>query len=108
MEKFVVARLFIHAPFIQEFHRAIEQLTVLSREEPGCLEYGWYADPLVAGTFAIIERYRDQESLQYHFSRPYLQHFADKVNAWSAKELQVHFLSTVPGMPADQHFRDGI
>lgn len=101
MEKFVVARLFICPPFIQEFHRAIEQLTVLSREEPGCLEYNWYADPSEAGTFAVVEHYRDQESLQYHFSRPYLQHFVDKVNTWSAKQLQVHFLSAAPAVPVD-------
>jgi quinol monooxygenase YgiN len=99
MEKFVVARIFIQSSFVQEFHRQMEELTMLSRKEPGCLEYRWYAESSEEGAFTVIERYRDQEDLKYHFSRPYLQDFVDKVNAWRSQELQVHFLSAASGAP---------
>ncbi len=99
MERFVVARLFIQHAFLQEFRQQIEQLTTLSRQEPGCLEYHWYADISEKGTFTVIERYRDQEGLKEHFSRPYLQDFINWVNAWSSKNLEVHFLSAEPVAP---------
>lgn len=99
MEKFVIARLFIRPAFVQAFHRQIEELTTLTLQEPGCLAYNWYRDPSAEGTFIIIEHYRDQDGLKYHFSQPYLQAFVGKVNEWKAKELQVHFLSPEPNAP---------
>jgi quinol monooxygenase YgiN len=96
MEKFVVARLFIHSTYVEKFLRQLEELAILSRKEPGCLEYDWYANPSEEGAFTVLEHYRDRESLKYHFSQPYLQDFVDKVKAWGSKELQVHFLSAEP------------
>lgn len=96
MEKFVIARLFIQPALVQEFQRQIKHLTTLSRQEPGCLEYDWYVDPSEEGAFTVIEHYRDQKDLEYHFSRPELKEFVDKVNAWKSKELQLHFLSAEP------------
>jgi quinol monooxygenase YgiN len=47
-----------------------------SREEEGCIRYGFFAaveDPL---SFVAVEEWADREALDRHFATPHLQEFA--------------------------------
>ncbi len=46
-----------------------------TRREDGCLEYRFYEDTEQPGKFVFVERWRDQEVLDSHFSSPHLKTF---------------------------------
>ncbi|MBC9928932.1 putative quinol monooxygenase [Chitinophaga qingshengii] len=96
MEKFVIAKLFIKTSATADFHHALEALAVVTRKEPGCISYTWYAEPLEAGVFMLIEHYRDKAGLQHHFRQTYLADFIKKMDTWKIKDPEVHFLSAEP------------
>lgn len=96
MEKFVVAKLFIKREATADFHQALEALAIVTRKEPGCISYTYYAEPFEAGAFTLIERYRSKAGLQYHFRQAYLADFIKKMDAWKTKDPEVHFLSAEP------------
>ena len=53
-----------------------ERMQDASRQEEGCLRYGFFAaveDPL---TFVAVEEWADREALDRHFATPHLQEFA--------------------------------
>jgi quinol monooxygenase YgiN len=96
MEKFVIAKLFIQPAAVDEFRQALEKLAIQTRKEPGCLDYTYYPEPGQPGVFTLIEHYRDQAGLKFHFQQPYLAEFVRKVAGWKSKDLQVYFLSSEP------------
>jgi quinol monooxygenase YgiN len=96
MEKFVIAKLFIQPARVDEFLRKLEVLAVLTKKEPGCLGYTYYPEPAQAGTFTVVEHYRDQASIRYHFEQPYLKEFIQKIEGWKSKDLKVYFLTVDP------------
>lgn len=96
MEKFVIAKLFIRPESTDGFRRALEELAVLTRKEPGCIDYTYYPEPAEKGAFTLIEHYRDQAGLRYHFQQAYLAEFVKKMEGWKSKDLKVYFLSVEP------------
>ncbi|RBL91158.1 putative quinol monooxygenase [Chitinophaga flava] len=96
MEKFVIAKLFIRPEFTDEFNKALEELAVLTRKEPGCIEYTYYPEPAEKGAFTLIEHYQDQPGVHYHFQQAYLAAFVKKLEGWKSKDLKVYFLSVEP------------
>lgn len=95
-EKFVIAKLYIRPASVNEFRQMLEALAVQTRKEPGCIEYTWYPEPGEAGAFMLIEHYRNQAGLQYHFRQPYLSEFVKKMEGWKSKDWIVYFLSSEP------------
>ncbi|TWF35348.1 antibiotic biosynthesis monooxygenase [Chitinophaga polysaccharea] len=81
---------------MDEFRQMLEALAVQTRKEPGCIDYTWYPEPGEAGAFTLIEHYRDQASLRYHFQQPYLAEFVRKMEGWKSKDWNVYFLSSEP------------
>jgi quinol monooxygenase YgiN len=75
-----------------------------SRQEEGCLRYGFFAaveDPL---SFIAVEEWADREALDRHFAQPHLQEFAagllDLVS--ERPEVAIHEVagtSAFPGTP---------
>ncbi|NLR63334.1 antibiotic biosynthesis monooxygenase [Chitinophaga varians] len=95
-EKFVIAKLYIRPESAAAFSQALETLAILTRKETGCMEYTWYPEPTEPGAFTLIEHYRDQAGLKYHFAQPYLAEFIKKLEGWKSKDLKVYFLSSEP------------
>jgi quinol monooxygenase YgiN len=46
-----------------------------TRREDGCLEYRFYEDTEQPGKFVFVERWRDQQALDGHFSSSHLAAF---------------------------------
>ncbi|WP_170137797.1 putative quinol monooxygenase [Chitinophaga dinghuensis] len=92
-EKFVIAKLFIRPESMAAFRAAMDELVIVTRKEPGCIGYTYYADSSEKGAFTVIEHYRDGAGLRYHFQQDYLADFVKKVETWKSKDPEVHFLS---------------
>jgi quinol monooxygenase YgiN len=55
---------------------ALTKMQDASREEDGCIRYGFFAaveDPL---SFVAVEEWRDRPALDAHFAQPHLREFA--------------------------------
>jgi quinol monooxygenase YgiN len=90
----------------EEANRAalIEALTGMqdaSRNEDGCVRYGFFAaveDPL---SFVAVEEWRDREALDAHFAEPHLQEFAARLLELVSErpEVAIHEVAGTSGFP---------
>jgi quinol monooxygenase YgiN len=55
---------------------ALEKLSPLSREEPGCRFYQAYRDPAEPRVFHIFEIYDDEEAVEAHGASEHFQAYA--------------------------------
>ena len=87
-------------------HRAalvahLERMQEASRQEDGCIRYGFFAaveDPL---SFVAVEEWKDRPALDRHFAQPHLQEFAaglgDLVSG--APEVAIHEVAGTSDFP---------
>ena len=94
--KRVIAKLLLNETASLEFFKQCTQdLIVKSRAEDGNLSYDLYQHVEDSRTFLFVERYRDQEALDTHFSSEHLSIFLTNVTS---------LLKTKPDiMVEDQH-----
>ena len=60
-------------------HEAMQRMISASREEDGCVDYGYAADILEPGLIHVKEMWRDRASLDRHFASA---HIAEWRAAW--------------------------
>jgi len=60
-----------------------------TREQDGCLDYVWSADPLVPGRIYVYERWRDAGSLRAHFAGPHYRAMRDTVAGFGIRGMEV-------------------
>ncbi|MEO6652121.1 MAG: putative quinol monooxygenase [Ilumatobacteraceae bacterium] len=51
---------------------ALQQLSVATREEEGCVSYDVFESAAAPGTFVTIERWVDQAALDHHMQSPHV------------------------------------
>jgi quinol monooxygenase YgiN len=54
----------------------LRQLTVTSRQEPGCMTYIAHTVEDDPNTVVIYEQYKDRQALDFHRTTPHFQKFA--------------------------------
>ena len=54
-------------------------LVPISRQEPGCMRYDFLQDPLKPDRFVFFELWRNRDTLNAHFQKPYFKAFADQL-----------------------------
>jgi quinol monooxygenase YgiN len=54
----------------------LRQLTVMSRQEPGCMTYIAHTVEDDPNTVVIYEQYKDRQALDFHRTTPHFQKFA--------------------------------
>ena len=59
----------------------MQTLAAETVKEAGNLSYGFYADLVEAGSFRVFEEWKDQESLDSHFSEPHMATFMEGLGA---------------------------
>lgn len=84
-----------------ELVAAFEEMQDNSRQEEGCLRYGFFAaveDPL---SFVAVEEWADREALDRHFAQPHLHEFAKRLGGLvSARpEVAIHTVTETSGFP---------
>jgi len=60
-----------------------------TREEPGCISYGFSADLLDPAKFRLFEEWRSQEDLDLHFATPHMADFLDALGAIQVTESTI-------------------
>jgi quinol monooxygenase YgiN len=73
----------------EHFLAAVSPLSKASNEEPGCISYRFYEDPLAPNDFVFIEEWESQEILDRHEQTPHFQSFARVLPDLVAREPEV-------------------
>lgn len=68
----ITAKMNIKTDEINTFLEITKILVEESRKEEGCIEYSLYEDNKNKNSFTFIEKWRDQEAIDFHFKT---QHF---------------------------------
>lgn len=80
---------------------AAEEMQNASREEEGCIRYGFFSaveDPL---SFVAVEEWRDRAALDEHFATPHLRKFSETLLSLisEAPEVAIHEVAGTSGYP---------
>ena len=88
--KRVIAKLLLkEAASLEFFHQCTTDLIVQSRAEDGNISYDLYQHTTESTSFLFVERYRDQEALERHFSSEHLGTFLAQVAALLKNEPEI-------------------
>lgn len=89
----------VRLTFSQDEHAEItemlRQLTLASREEPGCVSYVAHFLEGDLGTVLIYEQYKDEAALEHHRSTPHFHQYAIGGLYQRMRERQVENLTAV-------------
>ena len=68
-----------------------------SQTEEGCLSYHCGEDAFTPGTFTVLERWRDAEAVQIHFTKDYSIAFASEMRRLAANSpvIEIHDVANV-------------
>lgn len=72
----ITAKMTIKTDKINAFLEITKNLVEESRKEEGCIEYSLYEDTKNKTSFTFIEKWKDQEAIDYHFKT---QHFVTAI-----------------------------
>jgi quinol monooxygenase YgiN len=70
--------ILVIARFRPQAERRVEMVTLLkevqaaSREDDGCLHYGYYEEIADATSYVAVEEWRDMDALRAHLRRPHV------------------------------------
>jgi quinol monooxygenase YgiN len=84
-----------------ELVAAAKRMQEASREEEGCIRYGFFAaveDPL---SFIAVEEWADRPSLDRHFQTPHLAEFAQRLGELVSErpEVAIHEVADTKPFP---------
>lgn len=98
----LIAHLRVHADRRSQALSACHANQTQARNEDGCLEFGFYADPDDANHFVFAEKWASREALDAHFATPHFADFMAMVGecASEAPSVDIFTVSQVDGMPS--------
>ena len=74
----------------EAFHAALEPLLAGTRQEPGNVSYGFYADPHEAGTYRIFEEWESQEAIDAHMVADHFTTFMGAMGDFGVSAIDLH------------------
>ena len=97
----VIGRVRCAADRRDELVALMERMQESSRQEDGCLRYGFFSaveDPL---SFVAVEEWADREALDRHFGQPHLQEFARGLGEVISErpEVAIHEIESTSDFP---------
>ena len=75
----VVGRVRCEPEHREELIAQLQKMQDASREEEGCIRYGFFSAVEDAHSFIAVEEWEDREALDRHFAQPHLQEFTVKL-----------------------------
>jgi quinol monooxygenase YgiN len=73
----------------EKFRAAASVMIPATRAEAGCIAYSYAEDALEPGLVHIIERWRDQASLDAHLKTPHMAAFSAAIAGLSMRDLKI-------------------
>lgn len=71
-----------------------------SRKEPGCLSYDLTPSAADPGFVLILERWKDQAAVDYHFQTPHMAKFVSALAKFSRKvDVKMYDIAQVRDLP---------
>jgi quinol monooxygenase YgiN len=95
----VIARLRPRTDSLEEFLDLLGEVQRASREDDGCINYGYYREITDDGSFVAVEEWRDMAALEAHLRTPHVARLIAALPEHSAAppELATHVVAeTVP------------
>lgn len=87
--KMILARIYVKPGKETEFAEAARVMVENSNKEDGCLFYQLYQDPYEKTNFIVVERYKNQAAIDYHFGTEYFKAFGPKTADLTAKPTEI-------------------
>lgn len=87
--KMILARIYVKPGKEAEFIEAFREMEDNSNKEEGCLGYKLYQDPDEKSNFIVVERYKNQAAINYHFGTEYFKAFGPKTAVMTAKPSEI-------------------
>ena len=72
-----------------EFAQLLCEVEAASREDDGCLNYGYYADVSDALSYVAVEEWRDMDALAAHLKQPHVARLVQAVPEMTEGELDI-------------------
>ncbi len=85
-----IARDYIRPECLEEYMPLISRLIAETRKEPGNVQYTLFRDKEQDGSFALLEFWRDQESLNRHFESAHFKSLVPQIQKLQAKPSVVN------------------
>lgn len=87
--KLILARIYIKPGKESEFIESFREMEDNSNKEEGCLFYKLYQDPDDKSAFIVVERYKNQAAIDFHFGTDYFKAFGPKTADMAAKPTEI-------------------
>lgn len=78
---------------------AFARMIEASRQEEGCIEYGYAVDVLDSSIMRITEKWVDDAALAYHFQTPHMAQFQQALAGLDVKIVEVAKYQSDAGSP---------
>ncbi|MBQ3615912.1 MAG: antibiotic biosynthesis monooxygenase [Anaerotignum sp.] len=79
----------------QEFTELAKEMIINTRQEPGCVYYDLAANQNDEQVYYFIEKYKDEEAVEYHRGTAYFQTIVPKLGALRVKPSEVSTCTVV-------------
>ena len=97
----VIGRVRCDAERRGELVPLLEKMQSDSRQEDGCIRYGFFSAVEDENSFVAVEEWADREMLDRHFAQPHLQEFARGLLEVVSErpEVAIHEIAGTSGFP---------
>lgn len=87
--KLILARISVKPGKESEFIETFREMQDKSNKEDGCLSYRLYQDAYDKSGFIVVERYKNQDAIDYHFGTEYFKAFGPKTADLTSKPAEI-------------------
>lgn len=89
MKKVITAFVQLKEGMVDRFMEIASPVIEGSNAEEGCISYQLFQDPFNKNRFSIIEEWKGQAAIDFHFSTPHFKAFAEALNPLVAAPLRI-------------------
>ena len=88
----IVAKFIVNEGEEHNFLKLVNELGMASRAEDGCIEYILHKDVQKPLTYCILEKWKDQEAIDFHNNSAHFTSIVPKIVAVAKAEIDVYQL----------------
>jgi quinol monooxygenase YgiN len=78
-QRIIEAKIFVKPGSEAEFIEAAKYIIEKTNNEEGCIFYQLYQDPYIKTNFIMVEKYKNQAAVEFHFAQDYFSEFGKRI-----------------------------